>query len=147
MTAVRSAALGLFFTTVAAGLWAADPPGEPGYVWAEEVRYKEVVRYACREVADVKKVTKVVYTTKDAPFCLRTGAVRSDHQPGCGSCAACKGPYSRKVLVKTEITTEEPTTKCVVERIVETVPYKVMCKVPVGAAQGPRPPEQGGGKH
>ncbi len=103
------------------------------------MRYKEVVREVCKEVPDVKKVTKIVYTTKDAPFCLRAGTpVLAGQQPGCGTCAGCKGPYPRKVLVKTQITTEEPTTKCVVEKVVELVPYTVKNKAPSGPT-GARP--------
>lgn len=114
MTATRAAALALFLTTAGAALRAGDPPCEPGYRWAEEVRYKEAVRYVCKTVPDVKKVTKTVYSTKDDPFCL----------PG-------SGPHPRKILVKTEVTTEEPTTKRVVEKVVELVPYTVKTKVPV----------------
>jgi hypothetical protein len=132
-----AAAAGLLLAVVGAA--AADPPCEPGYRWADQVVYKDVERLVCKVVPDVKKVKKVVYTQKDDPFC------RPAHKPGCadprcgGCCPDCKGPYTRKILVKTEVTCEEPTTKCVVARVVERVPCTVRVKVPCDPGPPDRP--------
>lgn len=112
-----------------------DAPCKPGHKWVEVDSYTEVVRYVCKVVPDVKKVRKVNYSTKDDPFCLPNGCLK-ELPVGCATdaegCATCKGPYMRKILVKTEVVCEEPTVKCVVERVVERVPCKVKQMVPCG---------------
>lgn len=128
------AALGLL-TLAGPPVLAGDPPCEPGYKWVEVDSFTEVVRYVCKVVPDVKKVRKVSYSTKDDPFCLPNGCLK-ELPVGCSAdadgCATCKGPYIRKVLVKTEVVCEEPTVKCVVERVVERVPCKIKQMVPCG---------------
>ena len=135
MSPSRAAACALFLAAAGAVV-AADPPCEPGYRWAEELRCKDVERLVCKVVPDVKKVKKVVYATKDDPFCLPAAKPLLGHQADC-DCAGCRGPFARKILVKTEITCVEPTTKCVVEKVVERVEYRVKVKVPCGPAAGP----------
>lgn len=123
------AALGLLLTVVIRPLTAGTPKPaacEPGFQWVEEDSFTEVVRFQCKVVPDVKKVKKINYSTKDDPFCVRKGLSCGD----CEKCLTCQGPHCRKILVKTEVTCEEPTTKCVVEKIVELVPCKVWKKVP-----------------
>jgi hypothetical protein len=68
----------------------------------------------------------------------------------CGDCASCEGPHCKKVLVKKQVTEECMGWKCVVEEVVERVPYTVYRKVPCAPplpipAPGPLLPE--GGAH
>jgi len=131
MNLLNGTLLGLSLLLVAQDADKPCPPCEPGYQWVEEVRYKEVVRYVCKMVPEVKKVKKIVYTPKEEPFCVRRATLFGGHkQADCGECTRCKGPYKGTILVKTEITCEEPTTKCVTEKVVEKVPYVVRRKVP-----------------
>lgn len=106
------------------------PPCEPGFKWVEVTEMKEVCRYECRLVPDVKKTSKWVYSCVDDPFCIHKTPCH--HHQCDGACPTCKGPYCRKQLVKREVVCEEPTTKCVVEKIVDVVPCKVWRKVPCG---------------
>lgn len=152
----RIAMLGCSFALAAASsLWGHGlikknlPPCEPGYQWVEEICYKDVERDVCKIVPDVIKHKKIVYTTKDDPFCIPHDGKNPwhaifkrglGHGHGCntckdgacepGKCPSCDGPYCRKQLVKKEIVCEEPTTKCVVEKVVERVQYTVLKKVP-----------------
>lgn len=126
MKIATAAAAGLLLTVAGVPLIAGGHPGpkpvkcDPGCEWVLEESFTEVVRLQCKVVPDVKKVRKVSYSTKDDPFCVQK----------CGKCDVCKGPYTRKILVKTETVIEEPTTKCVVEKFVELVPCKVWKQVP-----------------
>lgn len=121
------------------------PPGpcEPGYEWVEVTVYQEVVRDVCKIVPDIKKTTKWVYSTVADPFCIQ----KSPHKPGhlshllhghkcdghCeGGCPTCQGPYCRQQLVKKQVVCEEPTTKCIVEKVVERIPCTTWQKVPCG---------------
>lgn len=111
------------------------PACEPGYTVVKEVVYKEVVRKVCREVCDVKKVTKWVYDCKTENFCLKQ--CRPGHK--CSEdCASCKGPYQKNLLIKRMVVEEHPTTKCVVEEVVERVPCVVYRKVPCAAVPSPK---------
>jgi hypothetical protein len=107
------------------------PPCEPGYQWVQVTEIQEVCREVCKIVPDVKKTTKWVYSTVDDPFCLhRSGAHGHGHHGNCEpGCPSCEGPFCRKQLVKRAVICEEPTTKCVVEKIVEHVPCTVWKKV------------------
>ncbi|MFO0865512.1 MAG: hypothetical protein U0744_12830 [Gemmataceae bacterium] len=103
---------------------------EPGYKMIECTEYKEVIRDVCRVVPDVKKVSKWVYSAKQDPFCIYKSG-KSGWPCGCGrdGCPGCKGPYDRIQLVKKEIITEIPITKCIVEKVVEVVPVKTCKKI------------------
>ncbi|MBX9681182.1 MAG: hypothetical protein K2X38_20685 [Gemmataceae bacterium] len=103
---------------------------EPGYKIVECTEYKEVIRDVCKVVSDVKKVSKWVYSCKDDPFCIHTSG-KSGLPCGCGKdgCPGCKGPYDRIQLVKKEIVTEIPITKCIVEKVVEVTPVKTCKKI------------------
>src|SRR5687768_16690219 len=79
------------------------PPCEPGYQWVEETCFKEVEREVCKLVPEMKKVRKIVYATKENPFCLRRSGLKALHRghDACGegdcagACLKCKGPYCR----------------------------------------------------
>ena len=81
MTFATCAALSLLLAAAAP-----TPPGcgnepcEPGYRWVEEDSFVEVERYVCKVVPDVKKVKKIIYTTKENPFCVR----KCDCKKSCG---------------------------------------------------------------
>ncbi len=109
---------------------ATPPVCEPGYQIVEETCTKQVERSVCKVVPDVKKVSKWVYSCKEDPFCIKK------HGGHC-SCPSCGDPQHRIQLVKREVIEEHPTTKCVVEKVVETVTYKVYRKVPCGPAAPP----------
>lgn len=102
---------------------------EPGYKMIECTEYKEVIRDVCRTVPDVKKVSKWVYACKDDPFCINFSGKRICLCHEKEGCPHCKGPYDRIQLVKKEVITEIPITKCVVEKIVEVVPVKTCKKI------------------
>lgn len=129
------------------------PPCEPGYKYVEETCYKEVCRYVCKLVPDIVKTKKWVYSTKEDPFCIKEstsclgclfnkgglghGLGLGHSHKGCGpegcakvECPSCNGPHCRLLLVKKEVVCEEPSLKCVVEKVVEVVPYTVCKKVP-----------------
>jgi hypothetical protein len=120
----------------------ADPPGgkpgcEPGYVWVEETCYREVVTKCCKLVPDVKKVTRYVYDIKEEDFCLTKCRcpVCCKAKGHCAEqpCPECGKPRCKKRLVKREVVEERPRYKCVVECVVEKVPYTVYRKVPCPA--------------
>jgi hypothetical protein len=124
-----------------------EPPAcEPGYRWVQEDSFKEVERRVCKVVPSVKKVRKVNYDTKPDPFCVRLASFKAlfggkskCDGPGCvEDCPKCTGPYSREILVKTEVIREESTTKCVYETVVEKVPCKDWRKVPCDPTKGPQ---------
>lgn len=121
------------------------PACPPGCKIVEEVCYKEVCRDVCKPVPEVKKIKKWVYSCKSDPFCIPTGGpnvcgLGGKCKTGCDKCKDqgcphCVGPYSRNLLVKREIVVDEiVTTKCVVEKVTEVVPYKVYRIVPCEAA-------------
>jgi hypothetical protein len=133
MTFTYRLGLCLAFLLPAGRVWAGadpgQPPCEPGYTIVEEIAYKEVCRYVCRPVPDVKKTTHVVYGCKKEGFCV----------PGCslhlpGHCpSGCPGKvkaHTRNLLVKKVVSEETPTTKWVTEMVTEMVPCKVLRKVP-----------------
>lgn len=147
------AALGLLLSAglqAGAGEPGTSPPGpcEPGYRWVQEDSFQEVERCVCKAVPSVKKVRKVVYETKPDPFCVRLASFRDlfagkgkGGEADCGEgCLKCKGPHHRAILVKTEITCEVPSTRCVVEKVVEKVPCKVWRKVPCAPGAPPADP-------
>ncbi len=117
---------------------------EPGYMWVEEVCYREVERFECKTVPDVKKHKKTVYSCKEDPFCIKGGSggfsflnLFKRHNDCCETCPSCDGPFCRIKLIKKEVVCEEPTTKCVVERVVDKVAYTVRKKVPCGSVPCP----------
>jgi hypothetical protein len=118
------------------------PACPPGCQVVEETCFREVARDVCKVVPDVVKVKKWVYSCVDEPFCV-PGAGKSPHgllhHDKCdATCPTCTGPYCRKLLVKREVVVKEiPTTKCVVEKVVERVPYTVYHVQPCGT---PCPP-------
>jgi hypothetical protein len=112
------------------------------------VQYQEVVKKVCRQVPDVKKVTRWVYSCKTADFCKPGCFLHGPgHQDGCGDCDGHRpccpcGPVGCKHLLLKRLVTEEcPTTRCVVECTVERVPCVVYRMVPCGMppASGPAP--------
>lgn len=109
------------------------PECEAGYMLVEEIGTREVVREVCKTVPDVKKVKKWVYSTVPDNFCLQHTPCHGHHGDCCGEgCRYCEGPYCRNQLAKKLVTQDCPTTKCVVEKVVERVPCTVYRKVPCG---------------
>lgn len=126
---------------------AASPPApcEAGYRIVEETCYREVVHKVCRMVPDVKKTTKVVYDYKVVDYYLpKKHGLRCSQCGQCGcSCGVCGKPRTKRVLMKKFVTVEQPTCKCVVECIVERVPYTVYRKVRCDdAVLAPLPPQK-----
>jgi len=120
---------GMLLVVVANTLHAGEPPpAEPGYRWVEVDGYEEIERLVCKVVPDVKKVKKIVYSTKDDAFCVPRPDLGGDSD----TCPTCKGLYHRKILIKKEITCEEPTTKCVTAKVKVKVPCKVWQKIAIG---------------
>jgi len=117
---------------LSAGVRAAGPPTcEPGYQIVEEVCYKEVVHCVCKVVPDIKKVTKPVHDCKAVEFCqLKCPGFHCKHGCDGAPCPDCGKVRTRTVLLKKFVTVEEPTCKCVVEKVIERVPYTVYHKVP-----------------
>lgn len=122
----------------ASGRPLAAPPREPRYVLVEEIRYHDVIRKHCKIVPDTKKISKTVYECKEENYCLPKcphpllGGSRGKGEDVCPY-PTCDKPRRRKVLVKKEVVEECPTFRCVVESVVERVPYKVYRKVPCPA--------------
>jgi hypothetical protein len=140
--------------SVQAGAPCAPPPCEPGYVVVPETCYREVVVKRCKVVPDVRKVSKWVYSCVEEDFCLpkcghpklelpfKKGCNACDgcapaSCDSCGPCVTCEKPRCKKKLVKREVITEEHYLKCVVEHVVEQVPYTTYRKVPCGHAGAP----------
>jgi hypothetical protein len=124
---------------------------EPGYMIVEEVCYKDVVCKVCKPAPDTKKPKKWVYSVKTEDFCLPKapphgcgsghglGHAHGCGKPDCGGCAECKRcgkVQCRNLLVKRQVDQcDEHTSKCVVETVVQRVPYTVYRKVPCTAPQ------------
>jgi hypothetical protein len=112
-------ALGVL-TLAAVAAWGGDPApvvpvGHLGQVNAEPTVHHCVggCGKVCREVPDVKKITKWVYCCKEEDYCApRILPPCLWHL--CGGCA-CGVPRTKHFLVKKAVVTECPTTKCVVE--------------------------------
>jgi hypothetical protein len=148
--ALGAALLGLVGAAACAGHPDQPLPCEPGYTIVEETCYKEVIHKVCRQVPDVKKTVKTVYSCKEDDVCLPrchgAGGHKHEHGEACGEgCEECGGTAkvrTRRLLVKRFVTEECPSTKWVVESVVERVPYKVYHKVPCAAAGAacPAPP-------
>lgn len=133
------AALGLSLASLAgaADHHATTPAACAACSPCQEIVYKEVIKKVCRQVPDVKKVTKWVYDCKTEDFCIKQcsgllgkggSGCSSGCSTGCDSgCpnGTCSGPYQRTLLIKRLVTTEVPTTKCIVEEVVERVPCVV----------------------
>ncbi len=117
-----------------AGDWAAPtkPHCPPATTVVEETVMKEVTKFTCKWVPDVKKVRRTVYECREEPICLpRCGHCSLfGHKPGCAECDRCEPPRMRRVLVKREIVEEKPTCKCVLEEVKEVIPVKVYRQVP-----------------
>jgi len=87
----------------------------------------EVACKACKPVPDKKKATKVVYECTIEWYCQPKCPCPLHMLPtahgGCDAsgsrCTSCEVPRCRRVLVKKFVTTESPTTKCVVETVSE----------------------------
>lgn len=136
---IRSLVLiGLAFTATLSGIHAEGPDG-PGFILVEETIWCDVIKKVCRTVPDVKKTSKWVYVVEHEDFCTKRCKLRG----GCGdcsgepACAACAHPRCRGNLVKKLVQESHPTTKCVVEEVIERVPFKVYRKVPCSG--GPIP--------
>lgn len=134
-----AAVLGFLFTAGAA--WSAGPGRQPptcasGYTLVEETIWCDVIRKVCRTVPDVKKTSRWVYVVEPEDFCTHRCKLR-------GGCAECAHPRTRGNLVKKLVQETHPTTKCVVEEVVERIPFKVYRKVPCAGgpipASAPRP--------
>lgn len=141
---VLGAVLALAGATAAAAGPHDGPACEPGYTIVEEVCYKEVVKKFCKVVPDVKKTQKWVYSCKSEDFCLpKCSCPLHGHKKcdTCAQCLECDGPMTKCLLVKKLVTTECPTSKCVVETVVEKVPYVVYRKVPCGPGAAAPAPE------
>jgi len=122
------------------------PPCQPGCQVVKEVTYKEVVTKVCREVQDVQKITKWVYSCRCEDYCapriippasaFRGGCCGADSgcaDSGCGdSCSACGIPRTKRLLVKEKVEVECPITKCVVECQTVKVPCVSYRQVPCG---------------
>lgn len=119
----------LYQTTLAAHPPTARPSCEPGYTIVEEIQYREVVRRCCKVVPEVKKTTKWVYGTKDDAYCLPKLRLLQG-----GACTTCTTPQCRQLLVKKPVVHGTTTYKCVIEEVIEKVPYTVCHKVPISAA-------------
>jgi hypothetical protein len=97
-----------------------------------------VVTKVCKVVPDVKKTVKWVYDCKPEDFCLPRcscplhGLKKHHGCEKCASCMQCDRPMNRNLLIKRQVVEECPTTKCVIETVVEKVPYVVHRKVPCG---------------
>jgi hypothetical protein len=121
------------------------PACEPGYTLVEEIGYKDVIKKVCREVPDVQKKTKWVYDCVQEDFCLTKcrcplHGLKHHHEcEQCQSCSRCDRPMTKNLLVKRKVVEETITTKCVVETVVERVPYVIYHKVPC-ATPGAAPP-------
>lgn len=102
------------------------PPCEPGYTYVAETHYVERVVQVCKRVQDVKKIKKTVYDIKEERFCLPHDWLDLFGHKTCNDCGT---PRCKRLLVKKEITEECPTTKCIVEKVIERVRYTVWRKV------------------
>jgi len=125
--------LGMCRTAFAEELSLKKPTCEPGYTIVEEICYREVVKKVCRAVPDVQKIRKTVYAVKEEDFCVpKNPGLHLHGKKGCDElpCPECEHPRTRRILVKKEVVEEVHTVKCVVENVVELVPYKVYRKVP-----------------
>ncbi|MCS6897762.1 MAG: hypothetical protein NZM29_07280, partial [Nitrospira sp.] len=113
-----------------------DPPRRDcngGYRIIEEVHYQDVVKKVCKVVPEVKKVEKWVYDYKTVDFCVPKCSLHGTLENSCSSCQPsmqCDRPMSKNVLIKRKVVEEVKTQKCVVETVVERVPYTIRRKVP-----------------
>jgi hypothetical protein len=106
---------------------------EAGCKFVEEIVYKEVPKFTCKIVPNVKK--KWVYSCFDDAFCF-THTPCAKH--GCEKCPTCQ-TYCRKLLVKRQVE-HCVGSKCVIEKTMEVVPCKVTRKVPCMPAPEALPP-------
>lgn len=118
------------------------PVCEPGYTLVEEVCYKDVVTKVCKMVPETKKNRKTVYDCKVEEYCVpKCPSLFAYFRKGCANdCADCEPPRYRRILVKKEVVEECLGWKCVVEEVVERVPYTVYRKVPCAPAPAPAMP-------
>ncbi|WP_254512322.1 hypothetical protein [Anatilimnocola floriformis] len=96
----------------------------------EEIVYQDVVTHVCKLHPDKKQKKKTVYECKEVPYCVHKLSCPLKHDTCCEQCKECEccARY-KKVLIKKEIVvSEECTTKCVPEPVVQRVPVKV-CRV------------------
>lgn len=116
-------------------------PCPPGYTVVEEICYQDVVRKVCKVVPEVKKHKRIVYCVKEEDFCLTKCPcpLYGVHSCQGACCAQCEAPRCKKVLLKKEIEEEVHGFKCVVECVVERVPYKVYRRVPCPTPGAPGP--------
>lgn len=128
--ALTAAVVGALSTSRASGPDAPPAACEPGFKWVQVTEYREVCRDVCKIVPDVKETKKWVYSQIDDPFCIKRSGRGCADGACANECASCEGPYCRKQLVKKLVICKEPTTKCVVEKIMEKVPCTVYRKVP-----------------
>jgi hypothetical protein len=107
---------------------------EPGYQIIEERGFQTVIRTVCKVVPDTQKIKKIVYSTKEQPFCLPAGSCGPNCFNSCPTQPACCPPICRLLLVKKEVVSECPSWKCVVEQVPEQVPCTIYKKVPITQA-------------
>jgi hypothetical protein len=108
------------------------PTCEPGFMIVEDICYREVIRKVCRVVPEVQQVRRTVYSCKSEDYCLlKCPCPLGPGKQSCdGCCPQCEHPRRRNVLLKKEVVEEIPMFRCVVEEVVELVPFKVYRKVP-----------------
>ena len=109
------------------------PVCEPGYRIVEDICYQEVKKKVCRMVPEVKQHKKRVFDVKCEDYCLpKCPCPLCCGKKLCGDwCPLCGKPRTKQLLLKKDIVVEEVISyKCVVEEVVELVPYKVYRQVP-----------------
>lgn len=99
----------------------------------EVIEYRDVVVHRCKMVPAKRVTKKTVYEVKEVPFCLHKASLPF----GCDCCRECQAcARTKKVLVKKEVTCEEPCgTKCEVEEVIERQAFKVCRVIPCGTCQ------------
>lgn len=124
------------------GVFSARPVNcPPGCTIVEEIRYREVCKKVCHIEPNVRKIKVPCYDMKCEDICkLRCGRGdpisckrdRCDCSPpdeydappkGCGRIR------ERRVLIKREVDVEHHHFKCVIENVVQLVPFKVYRQV------------------
>lgn len=105
---------------------------EPGTMIVEDICYKEVVKKVCRMVPEVKQHKRRVFDVKCEDYCLpKCPCPLCGGKKLCGDwCPFCGKARTKQLLLKKEVVEERVEYKCVVEEVVELVPYKVYRKVP-----------------
>ena len=138
MRKIILAAIALSFSVASAAATLADCPhcNNTGCCW------KNVVKYRCVEVPDVKPIKKIFYECKLVPYCQKE--LPCFLHDDCDCCAECDHPRFKRVLVKREVEVGKTCgTKCIVEEYCERVQVPCChcdcsdpaCEAPEKAAQ------------